>query len=116
MKKILLLIIGVALAINIYSQIDAAKLKEASKEAVNKVNEKLSNKIEEIMYVKLQGHITINRQDGRKLSFNAFNAVEIEKDRFKINSSCKIKIPISCRLEYKGTDRAESVQTAKLFA
>lgn len=68
------------------------------------------------MYVKLQGHIIINRQDGRKLSFTAFNSVEIEKDMFKINSSCKIKIPISCRLEYKGSERSESVQTTKQFS
>lgn len=68
------------------------------------------------MYVKLQGHITINRKDSRKLSFQSFNSIEIEKDMFKINSSCKIKIPISCRLEYSESERSESVQTAKQFS
>ncbi|SBV95264.1 conserved hypothetical protein [uncultured Dysgonomonas sp.] len=68
------------------------------------------------MYVKLQGHIEIHRQDRRKLSFDAFNSVEIEKDIFNIKSSCKIKIPISSRLEHKATGQTESVQTAKQFS
>lgn len=68
------------------------------------------------MYLKPSGHIEIIRADGRKLSFDAFHSVEIERDIFKINSSCKIRIPISSRLEYKGKGYTESVQTAKQFA
>nr|WP_297164265.1 hypothetical protein [uncultured Dysgonomonas sp.] len=68
------------------------------------------------MYLKPSGHIEIIRADGRKLSFDAFHSVEIERDIFKINSSCKIQIPISSRLEYKGKGYTESVQTAKQFA
>ncbi len=68
------------------------------------------------MYVKLQGHIEIIRADGKKLYFDAFNSIEIDLDMFKINSSCKIKIPTSARLEYKGKEFTESVQTAKQFA
>lgn len=68
------------------------------------------------MYVKLQGKILIERKDGKKITFTAFNAVEIEKDMSKINSTCKIKIPISCRLNYSDKTRSESVQTAKQFS
>lgn len=67
------------------------------------------------MYVKLSGRIEITRTDGSKLSFTSFNEVEYEKDIFKINSWCKIKIPTSARLKYKGKQAYESVQTAKQF-
>ncbi|NDW10447.1 hypothetical protein [Dysgonomonas sp. 520] len=68
------------------------------------------------MYVKANAYIQIIRKDGKKISFNSFNSIVIERDMDKINSSCKIKIPTSARLEYKATDRAESVQTSQQFA
>ena len=67
------------------------------------------------MYVKLTGHFEILRADGRKLTFTAWRSVEIELDMFKINSSCKIQIPASARLQLKGSGSGESVQTAKQF-
>lgn len=68
------------------------------------------------MYLKPRSHIEINRKDGKKLKFDAFHAIEGEKDIFKINSSCKLKIPVSARLKYAGTKNTESVQTAKQFS
>lgn len=68
------------------------------------------------MYVKLRGHIEIERKDGKRLKFDAFHAIEGEKDIFKINSTCKIKIPVSARLKYAAEKRTESVQTAKQFS
>jgi len=68
------------------------------------------------MYVKLRGHIEINRKDGKKLSFDAFHSVDIELDMFKINQSCKIQIPTSARLDYKDKKVGESVQTASQFS
>lgn len=67
------------------------------------------------MYVKLKGHIKIIKSNGQKLSFEAFHSVEIEHDMFKINSSCKIKIPVSARLKYTGKDYTDSVQSGKQF-
>ncbi|HEY5509386.1 MAG TPA: hypothetical protein VIK29_11980 [Paludibacter sp.] len=67
------------------------------------------------MYVKLKGHIEINRESGKKLSFDAFHSVNIERDMFKINQSCKLQIPTSARLEYKDKQVGESVQTASQF-
>ncbi len=66
-------------------------------------------------YFKLQGKVEIIRKDGKKLSFEAFNDISIERDIFKINSFCKIKIPTSARLVYKDKDAFDSVQTAKQF-
>jgi len=68
------------------------------------------------MYVKLKGHVEINRADGKKISFDSFHSVDIELDIFKINQSCKIQIPISSRLVYKDKKVGESVQTATQFA
>lgn len=68
------------------------------------------------MYVQLKGHIEILRQDGKKLSFDAFNYVECEHDIFKINSSAIVRIPTSARLTLKGEKATESVQTAKQFS
>lgn len=66
------------------------------------------------MYVKLTGHFKIERADGRKLTFTAWHSVEIELDMDKINSSCKIKIPASARLQFKG-DSGRNIQSAKEF-
>ncbi|WP_165027102.1 MULTISPECIES: hypothetical protein [unclassified Dysgonomonas] len=68
------------------------------------------------MYLKLEGHIEIVRADGKKLTFGAFNSVEIEIDMFKINSSCKIKLPTSSRLQFNNGKYGQIVQTAKHFA
>lgn len=67
------------------------------------------------MYVKLRGKVEITRTDGKILSFTSFSEIEIEKDIFKINSSCKIRIPTSARLVYKDKQAFESVQTANQF-
>jgi hypothetical protein len=66
-------------------------------------------------YFKLKGQIEITKKDGKRVVFNVFNSVEIERDIFKINSSCKIKIPTSARLVYGDKERYESVQTATQF-
>lgn len=66
------------------------------------------------MYVKLNGHIEIEQANGRKVTFSTWHSVEIELDMFKINSSCKIKIPTIARLQAKGIP-GENVQTAKQF-
>lgn len=69
------------------------------------------------MYVKVKAHITIVRAvDGKSISFTGFNAIEIERDIFKINSSAKITIPLSARLNYAGSRKPESVQTANIFS
>ena len=67
------------------------------------------------MYVKLRGRVEITRTDGKKLTFTAFSDIEIEKDIFKINSLCKIRIPASSRLNYRDKQAFESVQTARQF-
>ncbi|MDD3079089.1 MAG: hypothetical protein PHH37_08295 [Paludibacter sp.] len=69
------------------------------------------------MYVKLRGHIeVIRKSDNKTVSFDAFNSVEVELDIFKINQSCKIRIPLSARLEYKEKQKGESIQSATLFS
>jgi len=69
------------------------------------------------MYFKLKGYIEITRaKDGRIFSFYGFNSVEIEFDIFKINQSCKIKIPTSLRLVNKNDTVENSVQTASQFS
>jgi hypothetical protein len=65
------------------------------------------------MYVKLKGHTEITKKEGKKLSFDAFHSVEAEHDIFKINSTCKLKIPTSAVLESKDKKYSEKVQTAK---
>lgn len=72
------------------------------------------------MYLKLQGKVEIiGRADGanpnRKLSFISFHSIEIELDIFKINSTCKIKIPTIGRLSSNGVYALNSVQTAREF-
>jgi hypothetical protein len=64
---------------------------------------------------KLKGKVEIERAGGQRIAFTGFNAIEIERDIFKINSSCKIKIPTSARLIHKEPNTFESVQTAKQF-
>jgi hypothetical protein len=69
------------------------------------------------MYIKLQGHIEIIRKrDGRRITFGAFHSVEIDRDMTKINSSCKVRIPASSRLEDRAAGRIDSVQTAEQFS
>lgn len=67
------------------------------------------------MYLVLQGHIEITDKNSRSIHFYSFNSIEIERDIFKINSTCKIKIPTSARLKYKGKIQEEKVQSAKEF-
>jgi hypothetical protein len=66
-------------------------------------------------YFKLRGRIEITKKDGKRIVFNAFNEIDIERDIFKINSSCKIKIPTSAHLVYNDKKAFESVQSAKQF-
>lgn len=67
------------------------------------------------MYIRLQGHIKITTGQGRVINFDTFNSVEIERDLFRINTTCKIRIPTSARLEYKGVIQEEKVQSARSF-
>jgi hypothetical protein len=66
-------------------------------------------------YFKLKGRVEITKKDGKRIAFDAFNNIEAERDIFKINSSCYIRIPLSARLKYDGAQAGESVQTAKQF-
>lgn len=62
------------------------------------------------MFVCVNGYIEVG-----KYAFSGFNSVEIEKDIFKINSFCRIKIPASARLKSSDGQTKGSVQTAKQF-
>lgn len=67
------------------------------------------------MYVKVKAQIVITRaSDGKRVSFSGFNAIEVVRDIFTINSSAKINIPLSARLKHGG-NTTESVQTADVF-
>lgn len=67
------------------------------------------------MYVKVNGHIEVIKKDGKKISFDAFNAIEIEHDIFKINSICKLKIPAKGVLVSRDKKYTEKVETARKF-
>lgn len=69
------------------------------------------------MYVKIRANIVITRaSDGKTIRFSGFSSIEAVHDIFKINSSAKISIPLSARLNYKDTRKPESVQTANVFS
>lgn len=66
------------------------------------------------MYYKNKAKIEVTRKDGKKITFYSYNAVEIVRDIFVINSSAKVAIPLSARLK-KANNTTESVQTANVF-
>ena len=67
------------------------------------------------MYVRIKAHIKVERSDGSVIAFTGFNDVVIERDLFKINTICRLKMPLSVRLRNTKTGRIESVQSSTQF-
>lgn len=67
------------------------------------------------MLVRLRCNIKISRVSGKIISFASVNNVEIERSVYDLGSTCKIRIPASCRLRREGKYISDSLQTAKQF-